>query len=268
MSDLGTADKLLPWPTSSKAPTQIRWSPTRGKLAAALAKAHAAVAAAHKDADNPFFKSKYADLATVVAACKEALTSNGIAFPQPAWTDSEGRAVVTTCLIHESGEWMESDLAVKPKDPGPQALGSCITYLRRYGLAAAAGVAPEDDDGEASEGRGPGVHGAQRESATPSSHGASGFETRPGPRTLTTTDFPVSAEPAEPIPNWNELAQALRATETQTRLDEINKQFGKWRDVCPVYVKRVWTQALKRIDTAKQGPAPSQSADPADRIPF
>jgi hypothetical protein len=61
---------------------------------------------------------------------------------------------MVTMFIHSSGEWVKSDtLTVQAKDAGPQAAGSCTTYLRRYQLAAMAGVAPADDDGEAAEGR-------------------------------------------------------------------------------------------------------------------
>jgi hypothetical protein len=66
----------------------------------------------------------------------------------------ENLARMRTMLIHSSGEWLESDeLQVQARDAGPQAIGSCLTYLRRYQLAAMVGVAPEDDDAEAADGR-------------------------------------------------------------------------------------------------------------------
>ena len=122
------------------------------EIGAALAKAQGQVKGAKKDSANPFFKSKYADLASVSEACREALSSNGIAVVQ-APTAIGDTVYVETMLIHASGQWMAETLMGKSKDDGPQALGSVITYLRRYSLAAFAGVAPEDDDAEAAEGR-------------------------------------------------------------------------------------------------------------------
>ena len=124
-----------------------------GQLAAALAKAQKAIKGAVKDARNPHFNSRYADLATVHEACREALASNELAVVQSPSADA-GLVRLTTLILHSSGEWIESDpLQVQAKDAGPQAVGSCLTYLRRYQLAAVVGVAPEDDDGEAAEGR-------------------------------------------------------------------------------------------------------------------
>jgi hypothetical protein len=127
-------------------------SDTINELAAALAKAQAAIKGATKDSDNPFFKCKYADLASVREACNGPLTSNGLSVAQTL--SAEGDCiVVTTMLMHTSGQWIRDSLALKPKDDGPQAFGSAATYARRYSLAAIAGVAPEDDDAEAAEGR-------------------------------------------------------------------------------------------------------------------
>lgn len=117
-------------------------------LSAALAKAQARVKGAAKDSTNPHFKSRYADLASIWDACREALTANGLSIVQAPSSDDAG-AYVTTRLCHASGEWMESTVGVPLATPTAQALGSVITYLRRYALAAMVGVAPEDDDGQA-----------------------------------------------------------------------------------------------------------------------
>jgi len=123
------------------------------EIATALAKAQSQISPAVKSAANPYFKSKYADLASVWDACRAALTANGIAVVQSPSSTDDGRVSVTTMLVHGSGQWLAETLTVKPKDDGPQALGSVITYLRRYALAAFAGVAPEDDDAQAAEGQ-------------------------------------------------------------------------------------------------------------------
>lgn len=127
-------------------------SETIGALAAALAKAQAAITGAVKDAANPFFKSKYADLESVWSACRKPLTDNGLAVVQTSRYTPDGLMLVTT-LLHSSGEWISGEMPVLVKDNSPQAQGSGLTYARRYALAALVGVYQTDDDGEAAQGR-------------------------------------------------------------------------------------------------------------------
>ena len=119
------------------------------ELATALAKAQAVMAGAKKDSTNPHFRSKYADLASIWEACRDALTSNGIAVVQMTRARPEDVVIVETRLLHSSGEWIEGELLVPVMKADAQGYGSAITYARRYALAAAVGVAPEDDDGNA-----------------------------------------------------------------------------------------------------------------------
>lgn len=121
-------------------------------LAAALSKAQGAITGALKDSSNPFFKSKYADLASCWDACRAQLSANGLAVIQT--TDLvDGRSVLVTTLAHSSGEWIKSITPILTKDDSPQAQGSGITYARRYALAAIVGLAQIDDDAEAAQGR-------------------------------------------------------------------------------------------------------------------
>lgn len=135
-----------------------------GKLATALVKAQAVMGKATKDNRNPLFNSKYADLTEVIETVKEPLNSNGIAFLQIVEVDEQGRQVVETTLLHESGEFISGrtlvylvpqtiDKLTKEKAITPQALGSAITYAKRYGLQAICGLPTDDDDGEAAMGR-------------------------------------------------------------------------------------------------------------------
>lgn len=127
-----------------------RKSDTIGKIGAALAKAQKAMRHAVADSENPHFKSHYADLASVIDAVKDPLADNEIARPQ--FPISVGGEVgVVTSLIHSSGEWLEAEVYCRPVQATPQGIGSAITYLRRYSLAAAAGLAQTDDDAEAAE---------------------------------------------------------------------------------------------------------------------
>ena len=126
-------------------------SETIGQLALALSKAQGQMKFAAKDAANPFFKSKYADLASVIEAIKVPLSANGIAFVQA--TDFEDSAVIVeTILLHESGEWISGKLRMHPTKNDPQGVGSAVTYAKRYGLQALAGVPSDDDDGNAATG--------------------------------------------------------------------------------------------------------------------
>lgn len=115
------------------------------ELATALAKAQGEIEIAVKDSENPHFKSRYADLQSCWAACRDPLTKHGLAVVQSP-SHEDGVAHVTTLLTHSSGQWMRSDCSVRPNKPDAQGLGSALTYLRRYALSAMVGIAPGDDD--------------------------------------------------------------------------------------------------------------------------
>jgi uncharacterized protein YukE len=118
-------------------------------LATALSKTQASVEGAVKGKVNPAFKSKYADLASVWEACREALTENGLSVLQSPGEVADGRMAMTTQLMHSTGEWVRGTLTIPLGKVDAQAYGSATTYARRYALAAFVGVAPEDDDGNA-----------------------------------------------------------------------------------------------------------------------
>lgn len=117
-------------------------------LAAALAKAQGQMTHASKDATNPHFKTRYADLAAVWSAIREPLAANGLSVIQQV-TQAEGMVGVRSILAHASGEWVSSDLQMPVAQKTPQGYGSALTYARRYSLAALVGIAQDDDDGEA-----------------------------------------------------------------------------------------------------------------------
>jgi len=135
----------------------VNRSPSLGKLAEALAKAQGEIVGAIKDSENPYFKSKYADLASVWEACRLPLSKNGLAVMQTTTWKLVGETqtlILETMLIHSSGEWRMSELPIKPVKDDPQGMGSAITYGRRQSLAAIVGVSPEDDDANAASGLG------------------------------------------------------------------------------------------------------------------
>jgi hypothetical protein len=130
----------------------MQTSENLNELATALAKAQGEITGALKDSANPFFKSKFADLASCWDACRSALSKNGLAVTQFPQSDPTGTYLVTN-LLHSSGQWMRSDMVLQPKDETSQAMGSALTYARRYALCAVVGVAQVDDDGNAASGR-------------------------------------------------------------------------------------------------------------------
>ena len=124
-------------------------SDTIGKLAAALSAAQGEFPVVEKKSANPFFSSKYADLAEVAKATVPILAKNGLSIVQaPGW-DGE-KHLLSTRLMHTSGEWIENTMALMPVKNDPQAQGSAITYARRYAYSAILGIVTEaDDDGNA-----------------------------------------------------------------------------------------------------------------------
>lgn len=124
----------------------MKKSETIGALAKALAAFQGEVKDPTKDADNPYFKSKYVPLDGLVTAVRPALAKHGLSYLQ--FPTGDGQAVaMTTVLLHESGEWLESDpFTMKPVKADPQGMGSCMTYARRYSLTSVLGIAWEEDD--------------------------------------------------------------------------------------------------------------------------
>jgi hypothetical protein len=122
-------------------------------IATALVKAQKAFGPALKTSTNPHFRSRYADLSACVEAVITGLNDNGIALIQKCY-DCENGVMVETVFVHESGETLECGiLHVPAAKQDPQGYGSALTYARRYSLMAAAGIAPEDDDGNSASRR-------------------------------------------------------------------------------------------------------------------
>lgn len=121
------------------------------EFVAAMVKAQSEMTAVIKGNVNPAFKSKYADLASVIDAVLPALNKHGIAVMQSPMFDGEV-VRVDTFLLHSAGGGTSNSLSLRPSKPDPQGVGSAITYARRYALLSMCGVAPEDDDANAASG--------------------------------------------------------------------------------------------------------------------
>jgi len=170
-------------------------SESLASLGAALAKAQSSILGAVKDSTNPFFNSRYADLASVWDACRPSLTMNGLSVIQAPTITTVGephletvtsqkgekrtvlRAVthvsVATMLLHSSGEWVSTEISSIVSSADPQTIGMATTYLRRYGLAALVGIPQIDDDAETLTHPKPEARKATPESLPPSVQPAS-----------------------------------------------------------------------------------------------
>lgn len=119
------------------------------QLSTALAVFHLKMDVIKKDAKNPFFKSTYASLSNILDAIKIPLAESDLSFSQHPM----GENGLSTILMHKSGEWIGSHFMMKPVKNDPQGIGSCLTYMRRYALAAILGLnIDEDDDGNQASG--------------------------------------------------------------------------------------------------------------------
>lgn len=124
------------------------------KIAAALVKAQKNIGSATKGAVNPHFKSKFADLGSVMEACKEALNAEGISILQPVLSEESGD-YVETILLHESGEFLSSRMKLVLTKQDMQAYGAAVSYARRYGLQSMVFIPAEDNDAESTMNRAP-----------------------------------------------------------------------------------------------------------------
>lgn len=113
-------------------------------LVKALVKAQKEIKHAHKDAQNPHYRNEYATLESVIDATKEFLQKNGLVIVQMVTPQN----TLVTSLMHESGEFIQSEMNLIVEKNTMQAVGSAISYARRFSWAAICGVAQTDDDGE------------------------------------------------------------------------------------------------------------------------
>lgn len=115
------------------------------KISEAFAIAQGEFKPIEKNKENPHFKSKFADLSSILLATREALSKNGLSITQSP-TFQDNRINVISRLLHKSGQWVETNLSIKPIQDTAQAIGSAVTYGRRYGISALLGVCADDDD--------------------------------------------------------------------------------------------------------------------------
>ena len=128
----------------------MRQSDTIEALAKALVAAQGELEPVPKTAVNPHFRSRFAPLDAIVKATQPVLAKHGLSVLQGGAVQSDTQpeyVTITTRIMHESGEWIESDLTMRPSKNDPQGVGSCLTYASRYGYRMVGVVTDEDDDG-------------------------------------------------------------------------------------------------------------------------
>lgn len=132
----------------------MRMSESIKSISSALLVAQKNIGKATKGESNPFYKSSYADLPTVMEVVKDPLNEAGISILQGVGLDDLGNEYVETTLLHESGEFISERMKLTvAKANDPQAQGSAISYAKRYSLQALLFVPSVDDDGEKAMGR-------------------------------------------------------------------------------------------------------------------
>lgn len=195
-----SGNSITLYPPIAHGGTSLQTSSTIVKLATALNKAQRNIGSATKGSANPFFKSKYADLGSVMEACKEALNEQGISVLQPVVSDASGD-YVETMLLHESGEYMASRMKLLVAKPNMQELGSAVSYARRYGLQSMVFIPAADDDGEASMRRTPAPTRQTTVAATPVATPAVTEDDVPVDLSLLKGPLPTAqaATPVEPL---------------------------------------------------------------------
>lgn len=219
------------------------------ELAKALNAVQKKITGAKKDADNPFFKSKYADLESVWDACREPLTENGLSVTQFL----NGEALVTM-LLHSSGQWIKGEQKIYTKDNSPQAFGSAITYARRYGLAAIVGIVQVDDDGQAAQGHKPLETKANRVEQQIASKPVPPMEEIP----YSDTPFP-EYDNAHPLASYviPDVAKRYKGkTFSQVPLKELSEYgeyMGKFLTQDGKTIRGAWIELLNNIDSYVKG---------------
>lgn len=195
----------------------MQQSENLNELALALSKAQGEISPAIKDSNNPFFKSKYADLNSIWSSARVPLSKNGLAIIQTTEKDPGGQLNLITTLVHASGQWVKSAMPVITTKTDIQSLGSALTYCRRYSLSAICGISTdEDDDGEKSMAR-------PKE------------ETKPKPK--------ISKDQVEELTHL--MASCTEEYQKQVWDGLATQKVNAWEDLTPDLYQRVRTAAIK-----------------------
>lgn len=184
-----------------------------------------------KDADNPFFKSKYVPLENVTEVIDHALIGTGITYVQIPINGEGGTVGVSTTILHSSGQWMEfPPFLLKPDKANPQGYGSSITYARRYSLSSVFGITSDnDDDGNAASGN---INKMQGQRANQG-------------RTISE---PTKAEAIQKMKDLKKSIAEIKKT-TQKQVDEWLFSYMNIKDINEITDMDGWSKAVKYLIT-------------------
>jgi hypothetical protein len=228
------------------------------ELATALAKAQGEMTFARKDSKNPFYKSVYSDLASVISAIRYPLSNNGLAFMQFPVGNEKDEVGIETMLVHSSGEWVMGDKFFIPvsKDDA-QGYGSGLAYAKRYSLQAIIGIPSDDDDGAAASGTTGAPKSLKDKPATPNVTPGEVLNTLREASLKGMDDLKTALRampPGDPYDAiWSENKQSLLSAAKKATADATEKEMGKMKEIVAPQPRDV---AHKAID------------DMADDIPF
>ena len=230
----------------------MKRSETISALTEALAKAQGAFPAVQKSGENKHLGNQYSTLDDIIAAVRRPLATNGLSFLQPLVSLDDGALALETILIHQTGEWVSSEVAMPSLSGNKainelQAFGSALTYMRRYTLSAMLGVTTEEDvDGNGVSGNGQKAAPKQapkQQSATP---------TAPAPEQAPAAEWDALTPPADFTELWGAHRFAELGYESMQHAKNAiakvypGEKLGTGDD--EIHVDRAW-QAL--IDYAK-----------------
>lgn len=189
----------------------MKMSEQINELADALAKAQGAIENASKDAQNPHFRSSYANLASVREAIRAPLSENGLAYTQLVRTE-QSKVQIETMLIHKSGQYMGETLDIPLAKQDAQSIGSATTYGRRYSLMALIGIAAEEDDDDGNVATANAPSQQRREPSRPPQQ-----------------QRPKEAPPSPEMSPAEEMIQAIKARPSIASLDKLwqNQNFKR-----------------------------------------
>lgn len=214
------------------------------QIAQALVAAYPGLEDVAKTVENKFGGYNYAPLDAVTALIRPVLSQNGIIPLQEVTSLADGRIGLSTRLLHSSGQWIASDplpMTVESRKgmTAAQAVGSTITYARRYGLTAMLGIASEDDDDASDAGKPerfdtPMPKAAPKQNVTPINRGA--------------TPPAVSPDAVEDV--WNSLEQAAR----EWGMPGLE---GEWAALTPDMRKAIGASGLADLKKIASAPAPT-----------
>lgn len=225
----------------------------------ALAKAQGSMQPARKDSENPAFKrdgkpSTYADLTSIIEACRKPLADNGLSFVQLCRNDKEG-ITVTTLLLHASGERLESPFWVPVGGMTAQEYGKASTYARRFGLQALLGIGADDDDGNEASQR-------KREHETPE-------DIEEGKRRMAAESDRVAKEAADRKAEWAK--DVAKFAVLGVTLTSIEQKLGHALAAPPTNQEwvtlRAWGAELKKAHDSKPSASTPPSPLKADEKP-